>query len=503
MKLRILLNVFGLSLLCAVAAQAQVTPTWEVRPNWDKPGTLVKTAIAIEVCPEPPMRRGKKTHGPLYKALRDFGGDYNRMAFWYPYPRMSVAALEPPTKEKTSWDFTHMDPLVLDFVEAAQGRPVMINVSTIPAWMFKSYEPSSYPVDPDEIVWNYSKGRELRDPTLKEVRDYFVRVVKWYTQGGFADENGKWHESGHRLKIDAWEVLNEPDAENRLSPELYTRLYDEIVGELKKVDPSMKFSALAIAHPHRRQEYFEYFLNPKNHKPGIPIDILAYHYYIKPELDESPETQQHTFFTQTDGFVNVVRSIEITRKRLSPHTETYINELGSVTADNYSAVHAPVPQWYWHLSGAAFVYGFLELAKLQIDRIAAAELINYPGQYPGASLTDWTTGEPNARYHAIKLVHDHIKPGDQMVEDVDTRAAYRRQQPFAAQGFVTPDGVRKILVINKRSRPLHLKIAGGNGAQINYVDMQMGDNTPATGELGSEDLRLNGYAVAIIYLPKG
>ena len=89
--------------------------------------------------------------------------------------------------------------------------------------MFKTDKPVPYPADPNQPVWNYEQGTELRDPSMKEVADYYARLVSWYTQGGFTDEFGKRHESGHHYKIDYWEVLNEVDGEHHMSPQFYTR----------------------------------------------------------------------------------------------------------------------------------------------------------------------------------------------------------------------------------------------------------------------------------------
>jgi hypothetical protein len=76
--------------------------------------------------------------------------------------------------------------------------------------------------NPDEPTWTYTQGTELRDPTLKELGEYYARLVSWYTNGGFTDEAGKRHESKYRYKIDHWEVLNEPDLEHQTTPEQYT-----------------------------------------------------------------------------------------------------------------------------------------------------------------------------------------------------------------------------------------------------------------------------------------
>lgn len=118
---------------------------------------------------------------------------------------------------------------------------------------------------------------------MKELSGYFARLFSWYSKGGFTDELGKFHKSGHNYKIAYWEVLNEPDLEHNISPQLYTKMYDAIVSELKKISPDTKFVGISVAY-NKNPEWFEYFLNPKNHKSGIPLDGISYHHYSTPSL---------------------------------------------------------------------------------------------------------------------------------------------------------------------------------------------------------------------------
>jgi hypothetical protein len=152
---------------------------------------------------------------------------------------------------------------------------VILNFSTIPQWMFKTDKPVPYPADPDQPVWNYTQGTELRDPSLKELADYYARLISWYTAGGFVDEFGGKHVSGYHFKIDYWEIFNEIEFEHNTTPEQYTARYDAIAAAILKVAPHMKFVALALASPSQDARYFEYFLNPKNHQPGIPLDLIS------------------------------------------------------------------------------------------------------------------------------------------------------------------------------------------------------------------------------------
>ena len=55
-------------------------------------------------------------------------------------------------------------------MKATEGHSVILNFSTIPAWMFKTDKPVTFPDDPNQVFWNYTQGTELRDPTMKEAR---------------------------------------------------------------------------------------------------------------------------------------------------------------------------------------------------------------------------------------------------------------------------------------------------------------------------------------------
>ena len=472
-----------------------------IRVSWDKVLNVSQTTPTLQVVVNPPLRRGSKIHDRAFQAVRELGADYVRYVPWLPYPKLGVAELEPPADGKTSWDFSLIDPMTEDFMNATGGRPVILNFSTIPQWMYKTEKPVSYPADADQASWNYEQGAELRDPSLKEVADYYARLVSWYTKGGFTDEYGKRHESGHHYKIDYWEVLNEVDYEHQMTPQSYTRLYDAIVTAIRKVQPQMKFVALALASPSMAPDTFEYFLNPKKHKPGIPIDMISYHFYASPNRDETMETKQYTFFEQADKFLDIVRYIETIRRGLSPKTRTTVNEIGSIDSSDFDQndpqyVFKGLPQAYWNLSGATFAYVYAGLARQGIDVVGESQLVGYPTQYPSVSMVDWNTGQPNARYWVLKLIHDNFLPGDRLVK---TNSSI----PYVfAQGFVTRDGSRKLLLINKRDRSFDLQIPGGGGSVVACVDQTTGLQPPAESHLPGDVITLRGLGVAVVTLPK-
>ena len=124
----------------------------------------------------------------------------------------------------------------------------------------------------------------------------------------------------------------------------------------------------------------------------------------------------YTFFAQADRFLAVVRWVESVRKRLSPQTRTDLDEVGSQTGTDGtgmppSYVAPPIPNSYWNLSGATFAYVYAETAKLGIDIVGESQMTGYPTQWPSVSLVDWNTGQPNARFWVLKLLHSNFVPG--------------------------------------------------------------------------------------------
>jgi hypothetical protein len=498
----LLISVVAATLAVCSARDPQVTVT----PLWDKVVSVSKTTATLQVVVNPPLERGTPVHDNAFKALNQLGADYVRYVPWLPYPKLGVAELDPPQNGKTSWDFKLIDPMTVDFLEATKGHSVILNFSTIPQWMFKTDKLVTYPADANKVTWDYEQGTEFRDPSMKEVADYYARLLAWYTQGGFTDEYRRRHDSGYHYNIAYWEVLNEVEFEHSMSPETYTRLYDAVVEAMHKVQPEMKFVGMALALPAEAPQFFEYFLNPKNHKAGIPLEWISYHFYAIPTPDQSPEVQQYTFFTQAEWFLKAVKYIEEIRKRLSPETRTTIDEIGAISADDVAQgepghVAQPIPNSYWNLVSAMYAYIFGELTKVGIDVAGESQLVGFPTQFPSVTMVDWNTGKPNARYWTLKLLKDSFGPGDKIV-DVAPVSPFGPAHPYLYfLAVVTKQGRKRLLLVNKRDRPLEISIAGANGGDVLYVDQTTAMNPPASVRLDRDKLKLSGFEVAVVTLP--
>jgi hypothetical protein len=260
------------------------------------------------------------------------------------------------------------------------------------------------------------------------------------------------------------------------------------------VSPETKFVGMALAYPDR-PEWFEYFLNPANHQPGIPLDMISYHFYASGSVQQQGiPVMQYTFFDQADGFMKEVKFIESIRKRLSPATRTTVDEIGSILSSDNGPSDANIPEGYWNLSGALYAYVYLGLVRMGIDIIGESQLVGYPTQFPSVSMINWKTGRPNARYWVLKLIHDNFGPGDALV-NTDVVG-----DGLVAQSFVTGRG-KRVLLINRSNRPVMLTLARDyQGARLTVVDPSTGDHEPATGVIGGQGVELKPLAVGVISL---
>jgi hypothetical protein len=459
------------------------------------------TTPTLQAVVNPMLRRGSPIHDASFAALHSLGCDYIRYAFWFPYPKLVVAELWPPDRT-THWDFQYMDPLVEDFLQASDGHPAVWSFSTIPQWMFSTPRPIVYPQDPNQVIWDYSQGQDL--PDLQALGDYYARLASWYTQGGFTDELGKYHASGHHYDMRYWEVFNEIDGEHEPTAAEYVRRYDAIVESVRKVDPDMKFVALALSYPEGLPQMFEYFLNPKNHKPGIPLDYISFHVYAAPSADQTLDDWQFTFFDRASEFLTATRYILRVRDRLSRSTKIMINEAGSILSGDMvqgepNHVEKPIPPAYWNLSGALYAYLYLELARMGVDVVGESQLVGFPSQFPSVSMVDWTTGKPNARFTVLELIKNNLGPGDDFADtQVRSNGGPADADAIQAQA-VSKESQRKLVLINERNREITVDLprecVGGTVQSVGGASADL-----VTQNVADTRLRLSPFSVSIVSL---
>ena len=469
-------------------------PVAHVTVDWNAVSRVSRTHLSVQVVTNPLLRRGSAIHQQAFEQLKALGADHVRYVPWYPYPRLGVAELAPPTRNASTWDFTHLDPLVVDFMRATAGHAPVLNFSTTPAWMWRTSQPVPVPADPNTIDFGYCQGTELA-VAPSEVAAYYRRLIEWYTRGGFTDESGRRHDSPHHFTFDYWEVLNEIDAEHRLSPQLYTELYDEIVSQIMRIAPHTEFVGLALSSSTTRPvDYVRYFLDPDNHRLGVPVHWISYHFYAIPSID-TVAGWGPTAFPRVDAFLATVDRLAAIRAQLSPRTRTAVNEVGTVLRRAAVQPHpGAIPAAYWNFSAAIHAYVVAQLALRGIELVAASQLIGNPGQYPSATMLDWRTGRPNARFRVVQLLLEHLRAGAALCP---SRASLARVHGL---GFRTPGGDREVLLVNKGHRQLDVRLRGLKGAAIEVVDAGSAGGPPRAAVARHDAFLLPGYAVAIARL---
>ena len=355
-------------------------------------------------------------------------------------------------KPATNWNSTVFDGIMNDFYQAVCGPnaasgecklSVVQQLSTMPSWMYTGgMDPNDLPEDP----WNttdpfgkYAAGGSLVDKTCGQMARYMGRLAGWYTNGGFKDECGHWHESGFFYKWYGLSVLNED--EHHIQPDngvAYTVCYDAIKHAVAAANPSIVPIGPEIINGHPL-EYMKYFLNKSNHDDKEEPLVSSYHWGTS-----ATGPTGETFFTSWDAFVNnTVDVFEGYKKELKSKTELVLNEYIPFVNDwcdctgneklcgGQADPGGKCPNWQdpataggdhnlehakgirinrktvgWNAAAACFAYGYGTLASRGYKFVGQDQLIGgtWPDNEPAVSMLDWQTGEVNAKYWVTNLL---------------------------------------------------------------------------------------------------
>jgi hypothetical protein len=127
--------------------------------------------------------------------------------------------------------------------------------------------------------------------------------------------------------------------------------------------------------------------------------------------------------------------------------------------------------------------------RMGIDIVGESQLVGYPTQFPSVSMVDWRTGSPNARFGVLKLIHDHFRPGDKLVQTSGATG------DILAQAFVTPKS-RALLLVNKLNVKNTVRLKEEwKSAAVSMVDSSAAPHTVA---LGGSSIDVGAFAVAVV-----
>lgn len=132
---------------------------FNVQIDWTKIIATSKTTTTLQVVANPLLNpKTSPVANRCWSTLAYLDADLVRYVPWFPYPRVGVAELNPPTTTKTFWDFSEINPQLEKFMDTTlgKGKRVIPNFSTQPTWMYDTGD-WSYPSDPNQVDWNYPR----------------------------------------------------------------------------------------------------------------------------------------------------------------------------------------------------------------------------------------------------------------------------------------------------------------------------------------------------------
>lgn len=144
------------------------------------------------------------------------------------------------------------------------------------------------------------------------------------------------------------------------------------------------------------------------------------------------------------------------------------------------------------MAAALYADLYIQLARMGIDVIGESQLVGYPSQYPSVSMMNYIVSKPNARFWALKLLKDHLGPGDRLVE------THNSNDDLTVQAFRTTRG-RCILAVNKRTTQATLSIPDDfHAARVYFVAPSSGDGGVGTRNIQGGLFQLEPNEVALI-----
>lgn len=480
----------------------------------------------------------------LFDALHDLQADLVRYVPWFPYPRGGVAELDPPnfTDQTTSWNFPEeLQQPFLDTVHAVttpvtvstkqeKQKRIVINFSTQPTWMFNTSD-WSYPVINNttgnatvdgKCDWSYPRGGWIPAST-QLVADYYGRLASWMVLGYFDDEFGNHHDGGPALGLEYvthWEIFNEPEAEHSLSWRDYNRMYDAIVRAIRSaVDPHHRIQFFGMSlEGHEEWEWWEGFLNLENHAPdaqdAVTNGYASFHWYGHAGSRTNVSTFQDPF-AQMAKFLEEVDCIIAIRDRLSPTTKLAVNEAGVIPPNDNTIGADPSPPIYYNSAAAVVTVLVAELSLKGVDIVGSSQFCGCPDlplvgsttidrQFPGVSMTNWTSATGNPRYWVLKLFLQYFGPGDQIVSSEMTSSMLgydikdNSTSVYVQARISKKNGKHAMIVVNKSHRQKSLSFQGLVGALVNIVDETTHDGPWKEKTSKSDSLLLEPFAVAVV-----
>jgi len=242
----------------------------------------------------------------------------------------------------------------------------------------------------------------LADPTGVRLGEHFSRVLDWYSRGGFTDEFGRYHHSGHNISFGYLEVLNEIDINPHFAyggplnaTRRYIKLFDGVATVVKQRHPSIKFvgNCLSGRGDSDGGSVWRTFLNMSEHAAGVPwpIDAVSYHLYTGRASDGAPFNEWPAGLVQNArNVLPSAKTVTSLIKQISPTTQVFVDEIGLFFTEpvreamNFETMRGDgLNTSFWNLQSAIYSMWAGELAAVGVDMFGASQLLGYPAGPPG------------------------------------------------------------------------------------------------------------------------
>jgi hypothetical protein len=375
---------------------------------------------------------------------------------------------------------------------------------------------------------------------------YVGRLAGHYTAGGHHDECGHWHPSGLRYNWTGLSILNED--EHHILPDngvAYTACYDAIVAEVAKVNPTVVPvgpEMVATGKSAAPASLWPYFLNASNHVPARVPPLTSYHVGITCTMSTLNSSTTDAIFASWDALLQpggVVAELEALRAQSRGQTQYVLNEFipwvtdwcdcdgvehlcngtrwvcphdrtassndgGDPNSQHRKGVAMNHRTWSWNAAAALFSYAFGTLAERKYKLVGQDQLIGgpYPDNEPGVTMLDWQTGEPNAKYHALKLLIDSGL-GTSRAKTI-VSASYDEAALYVLPYILDARGGRGVMLVNKRASPATIQLEGVSSGDLSTVEAMPGAEAPGFNPPVSRRIAVDGtftlgpLAVAIV-----
>jgi hypothetical protein len=197
----------------------------------------------------------------------------------------------------TAWSFSILDGITQPVLSVGDHSPEF-QIAKGPAFMYENNDFNSTFVD----------------QSYAQFAGYTQNLVQYYNTGGFT-ANGQTYVSPSAHKVTWWGIYNEPNINNDFGgsgggperPDLYVKMYNEVVPAMQTIDPTIKFAAVELAD---FQGQVQAFIPTFVSGVTAQVDVLATHFYSTCDQTTDDVDIFNSVATGTNGNFNFVSDVQ-------------------------------------------------------------------------------------------------------------------------------------------------------------------------------------------------